>query len=43
MSLLSGGVRDDDPEAIKRRILWLSEPALVVAWPDHIFRIIEHG
>jgi hypothetical protein len=38
-----GGVCDDDSEAIKRRISWLSESALVVAWPDHIFRIIEHG
>jgi hypothetical protein len=43
MSLLGVVFATNDPEAIKRRISWLSEPALVVAWPDHIFRIIEHG
>ena len=40
MSLLNGAVLDDDPEAIKRRILWLSELALVV---DHISKPIEHA
>ena len=37
-----GGVRDDDPEAIKRRILWLSELAVGVACVDQISRVIEH-
>jgi len=43
MSLLSGSVRDDDLEAIKRRISRLSEPSLVLASPDHISRLIEHA